>query len=434
MVKSRENKNVLQQVALLISIYFPPEPGGGSVTALNRALILKKIGYAVYVICGFPTYPSGKVIEPLYRGRIFYVEKMGDFTLIRLRLLPLASKGYFRRFILFINFNFLTIFWMPRILRISSGNTLVYALAPILFCSIIGLIYSKITKSYFVYEVSAFWPEEVVAFKSKFRSGIFFIGKILASISYGLPDMIVVISESAAKYLANNYTPKAPVYTLPIGVDPSRFPKISKDSAKKELIKKNIIPDILEDKFLVLYAGVISRITRIDNLAYAANEVKDIDKNIAFLIIGEGDEKKKIEEIKSSKNINNLFLLPFQSGELALYIMSAADVCVVSLSSEPIYQTTVPTKFFDYLACNKPQIGICTGSVADIITSKNIGFSVEGAQLDKLVEIILLMKNSPALIKSMQETSKKVLKEFSVDNLALTFGNALRKEGAKKRE
>ena len=120
-------------------------------------------------MCGFPSYPNGKVSEEKYKGKFFYVEKMDDFTLIRLRLLPLASKGYLRRFILFVNFNILTLFWMPKILRICSNTEVVYALAPIMFSSLIGFCLLEITKAFFIYEVSAFWPEELVALKNNLQ-------------------------------------------------------------------------------------------------------------------------------------------------------------------------------------------------------------------------------------------------------------------------
>jgi len=109
MIRSNSGRSTLIRIALLISMYFPPEPGGGAMTAFNRASILHKIGYSVFVLCGFPSYPAGKVSEEKYKGKFFYVEKIDKFTLIRLRLLPLASKGYLRRFILFINFNLLTL-------------------------------------------------------------------------------------------------------------------------------------------------------------------------------------------------------------------------------------------------------------------------------------------------------------------------------------
>jgi colanic acid biosynthesis glycosyl transferase WcaI len=433
MSRSASTKNSLGHVALLISMYFSPEPGGGASTAWNRALILYKMGYTVFVLCGFPSYPTGRVNEPKYKGKFFYVEKMDNFTLIRLRLLPLKSKGYVRRFILFMNFNILTFIWMPKILRISLKPELVYALAPILFSSLIGFTYSKVTKSFFIYEVSAFWPEELVAFKINFYSILLLIGKFLARISYSLPDMLIVISERAAKYVTSNYNPSALVYALPIGVEPTRFPTRSKESSRKVLIEKKIFPSILDNKFIVLYAGVISRITRVQNLAYAANKLKDDEKDIVFLIIGEGEERQKIDEIRLSNNINNLLLLPFQDSTFVPFIISAADVCVVPLSSEPIYDTTLPTKFFDHLACYKPQIGICTGVVADIINSNNIGITLENGEIDKLVDAILTLKNSPSLIQSMEKNAHYVLEFFSLDSLALRLNDALKKEISRKK-
>lgn len=416
------------RIALLISMYFPPEPGGGAMTAFNRALILHKIGYSVFVLCGFPSYPSGKVSEEKYKGKFFYVEKMDDFTLIRLRLLPLASKGYLRRFILFINFNFLTLLWMPKILRISSKTELVYALAPIMFSSLIAFFYSKITKAFFIYEVSAFWPEEFVALKNNVYFLLLFFGKIFAKISYALPDMLVVISNFAARYIANNYHPKVLIYAMPIGVDPDRYPSRTKESSRKELIQKKILPAVLENKFIVLYAGVITKVTKVKNLIYAADKLKNNQNNIAFLIIGEGEEKESIEQFKSDNMINNLYLLPFQDAKLVPYIISAADVCVVPLSPEPIYETTLPTKFFDYLACNKPQIGICGGELEELINTNKIGLTVKDGEIDKLVNVIISLSNSPSSIDSMILNSRELLSNFTLDRLSFNFNKALRKK------
>src|SRR5206468_2435978 len=139
---------------------------------------------------------------------------------------------------------------MPKILRISPKTKIVYALAPIMFSSLIGFFYSKITRAFFIYEVSAFWPEELVAIKNNVYFILLLFGKIFAKISYTLPDMLVVISNFAAKFLANKYHPKVLVYAMPIGVDPARYPSRTKESSRKELIQQNILPAELEDKFI----------------------------------------------------------------------------------------------------------------------------------------------------------------------------------------
>jgi len=427
MSRSALTKNSLAHVALLISMYFSPEPGGGATTAWNRALILYKMGYTVFVLCGFPSYPAGRVNEPKYKGKFFYVEKMDNFTLIRLRLLPIESKGYLRRFILFIDFNFLTLIWMPKILRISQKTELVYALAPILFSSLIGYIYSKVTKSFFIYEISAFWPEELVAFKPRLFFILLFFGMIAAKISYTLPDMLVVISNYAAKYITENYHTRRQIHVMPIGVDPSRFQHRDKESSRKKLMKKNILPEVLENKFIVLYAGVITKVTRVENLFYAADKLKKNQDDIAFLVIGEGEEKGRLEEFRRVNELNNLFLLPFQAASMVPYIISVADVCVVPLSTGQIYETTIPTKFFDYLASNKPQIGICGGELANIINTNKIGVTVKDGEIDKLVDTIVYLKDSPLMLKSMEKNTDPVLQMFSLDTLASKLKEVLKK-------
>jgi len=409
-------------------MYFPPEPGGGATTAFNRALILHKIGYYVFVLCGFPSYPRGKVNQEKYEGKFFYVEKMGDFTLIRLRLLPLASKGFLRRFILFINFIFLTLLWMPRILRITSKTELVYALAPIMFSSIIGFLYSKVTRAFFIYEVSAFWPEELVALKNNVYFILLLFGRIFAKLSYTLPDMLVVISNFAAKYLSDNYHPRVVIHAMPIGADPSRFTARTKESSRKVLIKANILPAVLENKFIVLYSGVITKVTNVNNIIYAAEKLNNYHNNIAFLIIGEGEEKQNIEQFRVDNMLNNLYLLPFQDAKWVPYIISAADVCVVPLSPEPIYETTIPTKFFDYLACNKPLIGICAGELEQLINSNKIGLTVKDGETDRLANVLLSLSNSPSMIDSMILNSGQLLSNYTLDKLSFNFNKTLKEQ------
>jgi glycosyltransferase involved in cell wall biosynthesis len=414
-------------VALLITIYFPPEPSGGSTGAWNRAMILHKIGYSVFVICGFPAYPSGKVTDPKYKGKLLYVENMDPFIVIRLRLLSIRHKGYIKRLILFLNFLFLTLFYLPKIIGITGRIGIVYARAPILFSSVTGFVYSKIMKSFFIFEVPDLWPEELVAFRTYLSPIIMPLGKVVAKLSYALPDIIVTVSELAAEYICKEYRPKASVYSIPVGVDPNKFPRLSKDNSRVDLIKKKILPEHLGNKFIILYAGLLSNAQQIENLAYAAEKLKG-EKEIVILIIGEGEEKQKLEQLKLEYNLNNFYLLPFQPRNIMPTIISAADTCTVLLSSEPIFDIALPTKFYEYLACCKPIIGVCKGELANIINSNNIGQTVNVGDIDKLVSIIKDMKNSPALMQIMENNSYNILQKFSLDSISSKLLDILKKE------
>jgi glycosyltransferase involved in cell wall biosynthesis len=409
---------------LLISMYFPPETTGGATGAWNRAMIFHKLGYSVFILCGFPSYPTGKVVDKKYKGKYFYIEPMEHFTVIRIRLVPISHSGLVNRFILFFNFIFIAIVFMPRILKIMHKIDVTYARAPILFSTFIGFIYAKFTKSFFILEMPDLWPEELVNIKTRISSIIMKLGKLIAKLAYTLPDVIVTVSDLAALHISTEYKPKMQVYGIPTGVDPSKFPILQKNKSREELIMKNIFPSELRDKFIVLYSGLISVAQQVENLAYAAEALKN-EKEIAIVIVGDGEKKKTIEQLKKEHNLENLFLIPIQPRILMPTIISSADVCAITLSSEPIFEIAIPTKFYEYLASKKPLIGVCKGELSNIINSYNIGRVANHGDIKSLASHIKEFQESPTILKSMVSNCEKALQRFSLDKIANDFNTIL---------
>jgi glycosyltransferase involved in cell wall biosynthesis len=414
-------------IALLISIFFPPEIGGRATGAWNRGIILNKMGFSVFVLCGFPSYPSGRVSDTKYKGKFFIVEKLEPFVVIRLRLLPIKYEGFPRHFAIFVNFIFLSLLYLPSILNLTGKIDLVYARAPIIFSSFIGFVYSSITRSFFIYEAPDLWPEELVVFRSIFSPFVERFGRILAKISYSVPDIIITIGEMAAERIIKEYRPKIRVYSIPIGVDPKVFSKLPKKNSRDELLKKRILPYGLESKFIVFYSGLISTAQNVESLLYAADKLK-LEKEICILIIGDGPEKNRLEELKSQMGLENVYLLSTQPRAIMPVIISAVDVCAISLSPEPIFSIAVPSKFYEYLSCCKPLIGICKGELANIIDLNKIGFSVIPEDTDKLVSIIKEFKNSSELLHVIENNCLNTLQRFSLDTLTVNFSDILKNE------
>ena len=415
-------------VALLISIYFLPEPGGGATAAMNRAKLLQNIGYKVYVLCGFPTYPSGKLSDPKYANKFFYVEKIDQLTIIRLRLLMLKHEGYLKRLFIFVNFILASLMFLPKIIKVTGTIDVVYSLAPIFFSSVIGFIYSKTLKAFFIYDVPDLWPEELIAFKTHFSPIILFIGKIMSKIMYSSPDIIITISDSAAAIIQRNYHPKTPIYTVPIGVDPTMFRYLEKNDCRNKLIKDQIYPVELSNKVLIVYTGLVSRAQKVQNLLKVAKRIGDPD--IKFLIVGNGED---IVNVKAeSEKLSNVYVIPYQSRDVIPYIIHSADICSVLLSPEPIFEIAFPTKFYEYLACKKPIIGVCKGELADIINKYNLGLATSEDDLDLLVSYIMKVKDSN-WDRNMENNFNIALKEFSIKNLSVRLESILHEEFQRKR-
>src|SRR5665647_476321 len=97
---------------LVLAQYFPPDMGGGATRAYNVAKGLSLVGCDVTVVTAFPHYPTGNIPKK-YRRRLLTVENEGNIKVIRTFVLPLASKGYINRLLLFSSFVLSSILALP---------------------------------------------------------------------------------------------------------------------------------------------------------------------------------------------------------------------------------------------------------------------------------------------------------------------------------
>ncbi|WP_148686645.1 glycosyltransferase family 4 protein [Candidatus Nitrosocosmicus hydrocola] len=414
---------ISNKIVLLITLYFPPEIGGGSSGAWNRAMIFHELGYRVIILTAFPSYPLGKINDPKYKNKLFYVENIDLITVVRFRLPSLKHDGYLRPLIIFLSFVFLSLIWLPRVHKVSKRPSIVYARSPVLFASFIGFIYSKIFRSSFIYEVPDLWPEELFYSKAILSHLFKRFGVLLASVSYRFPDKIVTVSKSAEEYIISHYQPKSPVFGIPVGIDLSKFQAVPKKNARDVLVELSLLaPDDLE-KFIILYSGRISSAQNIECLLFAADALKNIS-NMLIYIVGEGPDKKRIEEIKTDKKITNVRIFNAQKREMMPILISAVDIVTVFLSSAPIFSIALPTKFYEYLACSKPIIGICKGELSEIINRNQIGLTCEIGNCEELSQLIKKM-NNPSEVNLFERNTNLLAKQFSIHELSLQFKKIL---------
>ena len=67
----------------------------------------------------------------------------------------------------------------------------------------------------------------------------------------------------------------------------------------------------LQDKFIVLYSGNLGISHDIESILLAAKQLSK-QKNIMFVIVGEGAKKEDAVRFKEKNNLENLMILPFQ--------------------------------------------------------------------------------------------------------------------------
>lgn len=182
--------------------------------------------------------------------------------------------------------------------------------------------------------------------------------------------------------------------------------------AENEFIKKYD----LQDKFIVSYSGNLGKTHPVEKLVELAKLLVE-EKEICFLIIGEGDKKAQLLQTQKEEALPNLKIFDFQPTALFPHVLAAASIGVVTLEADAA-DLSVPSKTYNLMSAGKPILSIAKNEseLAQIITTNEIGQNFTEEELEKMSGFITHLKNNPTYYHQLKENSKKASLKFSPEN------------------
>ncbi len=199
------------------------------------------------------------------------------------------------------------------------------------------------------------------------------------------------------------------IYTVYNGMD---FSTPVETLTKKEFIEKHNLP-ITEENIIV---GILVRLVPVkgvETFVKAAKVVVKSNPSVIFVIGGDGEERKKLENLSKNLGISkNVFFLGWI--EESYKFLSGIDINVLSSISEGF-----PYSILEGVKVGKPTISSKVGGIPDFITNGINGYLFTPGDHGKLAECILDMANNPEKRKSMAEKLyNKATKEYTSENMA----------------
>jgi glycosyltransferase involved in cell wall biosynthesis len=172
----------------------------------------------------------------------------------------------------------------------------------------------------------------------------------------------------------------------------------------------------LTDKFIVLYSGNLGLTHDIESIVESAGLVLN-DKDIRFVIIGDGPKSTRISDMVRDRNYSNVLLLPWQSPEYVPFTFASADIGVVTLGegSEGI---SVPSKTFSYLAAGCSLLVISeSGSEAErLVGEYQCGIITRPGDKHNIAASIIRLKNNPEELRRYKENALIASRDFTPVN------------------
>jgi glycosyltransferase involved in cell wall biosynthesis len=183
------------------------------------------------------------------------------------------------------------------------------------------------------------------------------------------------------------------------------FDSSLKPNKSIEAIKEKY--NITNNNFTVSYIGTIGMSHGIKIIVDAAQLIKDVN----FLIVGEGAQKKSLQKIVKVKKITNILFIDNIDWQEIVNINQIVSVNLIHLRNLDLFKTVIPSKIFESMALKKPILAGLIGESLDIIKQSRSGLEVISENPNSLVQNILKMKNDQSLCDELADNGFKLVQK-----------------------
>ena len=265
-----------------------------------------------------------------------------------------------------------------------------------------------------VFEVRDLWPQGAVELK-KIRNPLFIKAAfIFEKVCYTNSDIVVVASQGMYESINNRY---ASIQTLII---PNASDIVLFSSSHNEIVKSTGNEGL---KYFV-YTGSIGLIDDLEQCIDAMSIVRRND--IRLIIIGDGAERKYLEEKVKIQNINNVEFLGLKPKSELVQWYSKAWASILTVTDTPVIQACSPNKMFDSFAAGVPIIQNSTGWIKTLVETENCGINIEQHNPKNFADAISFICDHPDKRNYYAQNALRLAQtEFNRDNLAEKYINAI---------
>lgn len=270
-------------------------------------------------------------------------------------------------------------------------------------------LFCKNSFSFFIFDI---YPDTIAQMGIVSKKSTFYKSWVRANRKvFKRAESIFTLTDRMARVI-NHYCPEKEISVVPVWSHNEFFKPIPKET-NPFLTKHN-----LHNRFIIIYSGNLGATHDAVIIPQIASRVKS--QKVLFLVIGEGDQKRRlVEEIKKLR-ITNLIMLPFQPVDMIPYSFASADIALVSLSSKAS-SLSIPSKTFNFMSAGLPLLCIAgeESELNNIVNKYKNGRSFRHEQVAEMAAFIDEVTENEDLISAYRRNSLKASADFTSKNASI---------------
>ena len=386
---------------LLLTQWFDPEP---TLKGLVFAKELQRQGHEVQVLTGFPNYPDGKIYDG-YKLKLYQREEMEGISILRVALYPNHDSSALKRILNYISFAFMAMLFG---IFLTKKADVIYAYHPPLTVGVAAIFIKFFRRIPIVYDIQDMWPDTLKATGMMNNKKLLNIISIVCKLVYKYVNHIVVLSPGFKKILVNRGVNKKKISVI--------YNWCDEEALENQTILKDEYAQILSDKFNLVFAGNLGKAQGLDTLLNVAKYLKDNDR-IQLVFVGGGTERDSLITKVADLNLENVAFIPRVPMSEVGAILKRADVLIVHLKNDKLFEVTIPSKTQAYMAMGKPILMAVNGDASNIISKAKAGVVAKPEDIESILAAInsLYYLDRSDLIKMGENSKRYYINEMSLE-------------------
>ena len=390
---------------LIIADVYPPEVSSAAHLMKELAEGLKKRGNNIWIIT---TYPKYYLPKELNSQKIQLFSDEAGIKVIRVKTPPLKKVNFVIRGISQLLLPFLFFQKAKKLIKEKLDIVIIYS--PPLPLATIGIKIKKYFGAKFILNIQDIFPQNAVdlgILKNKLLIRFF---EAIEKNVYKNADLITFHSEGGRRFLIEKKSvPESKIITLSNWIDLVPYQNLNRNISFRKKWD-------LQGKFIFLFAGIMGPAQGLEFLIKIAKEFSSI-KEIVFLLVGDGMEKEKIEQMIRHYALSNVIIKSFVSKDDYPYLAKEVDVGLVCLSSKN-KTAFIPGKVLGYMAASKPIVAFLNqeSDGFGVIQEAKCGYAVKVEDINKAVKIVRKIYDEKDKLEELGNNGfKYALNNFTID-------------------
>jgi glycosyltransferase involved in cell wall biosynthesis len=382
---------------LLVTQYFPPETGAPQNRLSALAFWFYKQGYQVQVLTGMPNYPALQLF-PGYDNAKQFTESDQGYPIHRVPLY-LKGKGFVSRMLTYLSFCFNA--WRFSKAKWKKGDfNWVFCESPPLFLGITAKAIVDRTGARFWLNISDLWPESVEKLGLVTNPILLWPFYRLERWLYKNADFITGQTQGICSSIHERTGKNC--FWYPNGITEAEIFTNTNASIPHKV-------ELLLQEKVILYSGNLGYAQGLEVVLHAADLLRN-QKDLIFILMGDGPEKEKLQSLMSRMNLSNTHIFSSVSRSTLFSIIKKSFATVVPLRDIDLFRGAIPSKIFEPLALSAPVLLGVKGEAQEIFCNQaGAALYFEPENASSLRDAIIALINEPSMAQSMAERGKALI-------------------------